>query len=164
MLRASSCVKPLALRWAALPVRVPLFHQPGVGLRMVPAQLPVRGVPARDGLDARCVRDLCVLDACTAQLSVDGGDKRDHVLAYTTLMPWFAWLYRRVTTRLFFAPGFVVLGIALEFAQGTTDYRSFELADMAADGIGVVLGWGIARLPLPNLFVVVESRLLDARR
>jgi VanZ family protein len=97
-------------------------------------------------------------------LPVEGGDKLGHVLAYTTLMLWFAWLYRRGSTHLYFALGFVALGIALEFAQGTTDYRSFELADMAADGIGVALGWVIARSPLPNLFVLVERRFPGARR
>ena len=97
-------------------------------------------------------------------LPVEGGDKLEHVLAYATLMLWFAWLYRRVTTRLFFALGFLALGIALEFAQGLTDYRSFEVADMAADGIGVVLGWLLAHAPIPNLFVLVERRLLGARQ
>lgn len=96
-------------------------------------------------------------------LPVEGGDKLGHVLAYATLMLWFAWLYRRGSTRQYFALGFVALGIALEFVQGTTDYRSFEVADMAADGFGVALGWVIARSPLPNLFVLVERRFLGVR-
>jgi VanZ family protein len=97
-------------------------------------------------------------------LPVEGGDKLDHILAYATLMLWFAWLYARNSARLGFASGFVALGVALEFAQSLTDYRSFEVADMAADGLGVALGWLIVCSPLPNLFVLVERRFLGARQ
>jgi glycopeptide antibiotics resistance protein len=34
--------------------------------------------------------------------------------------------------------------VALEFAQEATGYRSFELADMAVNSLGVLLGWGIS--------------------
>ena len=41
------------------------------------------------------------------------------------------------------------LVIALEFAQGALGYRSMELADMAANTLGVAAGWGAAAvLPL----------------
>ena len=59
-------------------------------------------------------------------------------------MLWFCVLYRRVRVRAFYAMGFIALGIALEFVQGTTDYRSFEVLDMAADAGGVLLGWAVA--------------------
>jgi hypothetical protein len=35
----------------------------------------------------------------------------------------------------------VALGIGLEYAQMLTDTRTFQVADMVADGIGVALGW-----------------------
>jgi len=58
-------------------------------------------------------------------------------------MFWFAFLYRRTPTRLAYAVGFVAMGVAIEFIQPYTG-RNFELADMAADAIGVALGWGAA--------------------
>jgi glycopeptide antibiotics resistance protein len=33
------------------------------------------------------------------------------------------------------------MGIALEFLQGMTDTRSFEVLDMVANAVGVALGW-----------------------
>jgi VanZ family protein len=72
------------------------------------------------------------------------GDKLGHLLAYGLLMFWFCLLYRYRYTRLAYAIGWIALGVALEFAQGATGYRSFEIADMAANSLGVLLGWGIS--------------------
>ena len=71
------------------------------------------------------------------------GDKLGHLAAYALLMFWFCWLYRKRHAQLAFGIGWVALGIGLEFAQGMTPTRSFELADMAANSLGVLLGWGI---------------------
>lgn len=95
-------------------------------------------------------------------IPVEHGDKLGHGMAYAMLMVWFAWLYPNLGNRLVHAAGFVVLGIALEFAQGLTEYRTFELADMAANAVGVALGWIAARPPLPNLLVLMERSLLKA--
>ena len=72
------------------------------------------------------------------------GDKLGHLLAYGLLMFWFCYLYRYRYTQLAYGIGWIALGIALEFAQGATGTRSFEVADMAADSLGVLLGWGIS--------------------
>lgn len=93
---------------------------------------------------------------------IENGDKLGHGMAYAILMVWFAWLYPNLRTRLAYAAGFVVLGIALEFAQGLTEYRTFELADMAANAVGVALGWIAALPPLPNVLVLMERGLLKA--
>jgi len=84
------------------------------------------------------------------QLPVAEGDKFGHVLAYAALMSWFANLYELPARRMQFAIGFIALGIALEFVQQSTGYRSFEVADMAADAAGVVVGWLIAPPRIPN--------------
>ena len=68
-----------------------------------------------------------------------GNDKVGHFVVYGVLMFWFAQLYAR---RLPCAAGFVALGVALEFVQGSLGYRSFELYDMLANSAGVLLGWG----------------------
>ena len=84
------------------------------------------------------------------QLPVEEGDKFGHVLAYAALMSWFANLYELSARRMQFAIGFIALGIALEFVQQSTGYRSFEVADMAADAAGVAVGWLIAPPRIPN--------------
>jgi glycopeptide antibiotics resistance protein len=57
------------------------------------------------------------------------------------LMYWFAQLYAK---RLFYALGFIAMGVALEFIQGMTPYRTFEYFDMVANAAGVLLGWALA--------------------
>jgi len=69
------------------------------------------------------------------------GDKFGHIVAYSTLMIWFATIHRAWRKRLALAVGFVLLGIALEFAQRLTGYRTFDVADMVADAVGVFIGW-----------------------
>jgi VanZ family protein len=93
------------------------------------------------------------------QLNVEQGDKYGHVLAYAALMSWFANIYQLSLRRLQFALGFVALGIALEFVQGWTGYRSFELADMAADAAGVAAGWVCADPRIPNYLRWTERML-----
>ncbi len=77
-------------------------------------------------------------------LEIEHGDKLGHLFAYGLLMFWFCWLYRGTQARLAYAIAWIAMGVALEFAQGATGYRSFELADMAANSLGVLLGWGIS--------------------
>jgi VanZ family protein len=77
------------------------------------------------------------------------GDKLGHFLAYAALMFWFSVLYRGRNARLAYGAGWVALGIALEFAQGATSYRSYEFADMAANTLGVLAG-ALAALSLPR--------------
>ncbi len=78
------------------------------------------------------------------QTGIDQGDKLGHLLAYGTLMFWFCVLYRPLRVRAFYAAGFIAMGIALEFVQGWLGYRSFEVADMVANSVGVAVGLGIA--------------------
>ena len=74
-------------------------------------------------------------------LPVDQGDKYQHILGYAVLMSWFATLYATFAQRMLFAIGFVLLGISLEYVQRWTGYRTFDVADMVADAIGVTVGW-----------------------
>ncbi len=83
-------------------------------------------------------------------IPIEGGDKVGHVIAYGTLMCWFTNLYDTRGSRALFAIGFVLMGIALEFVQRETGYRTFEIADMVADAAGVIGGWVLAPPRLPN--------------
>jgi len=85
---------------------------------------------------------LSLTPAAPRVIDFAAGDKLGHLLAYGLLMFWFAQLY---LTRVFYAAGFIAMGIALEFAQGWLGYRAFELVDMAANALGVAAGWAAAR-------------------
>ena len=93
------------------------------------------------------------------ELAVPHGDKYGHVVAYATLMLWFSQLHAARHARAWLALAFVALGVGLEFVQGLTDYRSFELADMVADGIGVACGWLAAPPRLPNFLLWADARV-----
>jgi len=77
-------------------------------------------------------------------LDIEQGDKLGHLAAYGALMFWFCQLYPARRARLGYALGFVAMGIAIEFIQRATGYRSFEVWDMIADAAGVLLGWLLA--------------------
>lgn len=73
-------------------------------------------------------------------------DKLGHFAAYGLLMLWFCILYPRRKTRILYAAGFVAMGIGLEFVQGQLGYRTYEVFDMYANTLGVLLGWAAALL------------------
>jgi VanZ family protein len=84
------------------------------------------------------------------KVDFEHSDKVGHFLAYGSLMFWFAQLYIARRTRLAYAAGFAAMGVTLEFIQGWTGYRDFEVYDMLANGTGVALGWAAA-LILPRV-------------
>ena len=71
-------------------------------------------------------------------------DKVGHFIAYGTLMLWFCFLYSKTKSRLAYAAGFIAMGIGLEFIQGWLGYRTYEVYDMYANALGVLLGWAAA--------------------
>ena len=85
-----------------------------------------------------------------------------HVVAYASLMLWFAQLAVVPAQRLRYAGGLVALAVALEFAQLTTEYRTFSYMDMAAGAFGVAIGWVLAPPRLPNLLSIAE-RIAERR-
>jgi len=95
-------------------------------------------------------------------LNVDLGEGRDkvaHFIAYGSMTFWFAMLFEGRLRQVAIAIAFAAMGVGIEFLQGMTDYRSFEVADMVADGIGAAIGWGLAQTPLGNALDWVERLL-----
>jgi VanZ family protein len=93
-------------------------------------------------------------------IPVEQGDKVEHVLAYGILMFWFAQIYVQHPGRAIAAALLVALGVGLEYVQGWTDYRDFSYSDMAADALGVGLGWLLAAPRTRNLLTFASSLLL----
>jgi VanZ family protein len=94
-------------------------------------------------------------------IPVAEADKLEHLLAYGTLMVWFSNIYEDSIRRATLAISFVAMGIALEFIQQWTGFRTFEIADMAANASGVVVRWAIAPPRTLNFLRRIEtSRVL----
>ena len=93
-------------------------------------------------------------------LDIEQGDKLGHLLAYGTLMFWFCQLYATRRSRIAHALAFAAMGVALEFAQRATGYRSFEYLDMLANATGVALGWAAVRLTGGETLRRLEGALL----
>jgi len=82
-----------------------------------------------------------------------GADKVYHFLAYVWLavIPFFG--FQRVKIALAGALIMLPLGIGLEYAQGFVPGRFFSVADMFANGIGVVLGLSLGKYFKSRYFV-----------
>ena len=80
------------------------------------------------------------------KVDFEQSDKLGHFLAYGSLMLWFCILYAATKARIGYAVGFIAMGVGLEFIQGMLGYRTYEVLDMLANTIGVLLGWAAAML------------------
>jgi VanZ family protein len=89
----------------------------------------------------------------------EGRDKIAHSLAYTSMVFWFSLLFDGRARQLAIAVAFAMMGVGIEFLQGLTDYRTFEVADMAANAVGAALGWGLAQTPLRHGLAWAETLL-----
>lgn len=87
----------------------------------------------------------------------ENGDKLGHFLMYGSLMFWFGVLYPGWRRRLGLALAFCAMGTGIEYLQGMTDYRSYEVADMVANSIGVLIGGCFVFTPLHHCFSWVEA-------
>jgi VanZ family protein len=90
------------------------------------------------------------------ELQVEQGDKLGHLAAYLALMSWFANLYHGTGERAACVLGCLALAVGLEFAQRLTATRSYEVADMAAGAMGVLIGLMLAPPRLPNYLRLFE--------
>lgn len=86
-------------------------------------------------------------------------DKLEHCLAYGAVALWFCQLYFSPRSRMVAMAVLVGLGIGLEYVQGWTGYRTFDVWDMAANSAGVLLGLLLMRTPLGRLFIAIEAAL-----
>ena len=93
-------------------------------------------------------------------------DKIEHFLAYGVLMGWFGQLLISTKYQFIFSILFCFLGIFLEFIQGWSGYRLFDISDMVANTLGVILGWWLTRTVFAGFLMRVDqglSRLLGAK-
>lgn len=91
------------------------------------------------------------------QLDIVRYDKANHLIAYTVLMGWFTQLISERNMQIVYMLGFFAMGVSLEFLQAQTSYRSFELADMMANGVGVFIGWVISVTMMPGWLIKFDK-------
>jgi VanZ family protein len=97
------------------------------------------------------------------QIDLEQGDKLQHLIAYGTLMLWFAQVRTGAAERRATALLLLALGIALEVAQGLSGYREMSVADALANAAGVALGWLAAPPRSPNAFAWASALVGPAR-
>lgn len=89
--------------------------------------------------------------------------KLDHLIAYFALAAFAVQIYMRRRVQLGAAFALVLLGIALEFAQGYfTTYRHMAAYDALIDALGVALGTATAWTRLATTLLWIERRLTRA--
>ena len=91
------------------------------------------------------------------KVDVAHADKVEHLLAYGSLMFWFGQLYPRAAVRIAYAALWIAMGVAIEYLQRWTGYRMFDVADMLANALGVLIGWAVARFT-PTFLPTAASR------
>ena len=91
-------------------------------------------------------------------VSVPFADKIGHVLAYCLLMLWFCQVCLPRLSRLKLAVMLIMMGVVIEYLQRLTGYRTFEYADMLANGSGVMVGWILASAGMVNVYNIIEAR------
>jgi len=100
------------------------------------------------------------LTSSPIKMDINYFDKYAHAFGYFVLMGWFMQIYHSNKAVLICAVTLVVLGVGLEFVQGMTGYRYFDLNDMLANTSGVLLAWILVKTPFPNILYYVESKVL----
>jgi hypothetical protein len=90
-------------------------------------------------------------------INVPEGDKYAHLIAYGGTMWWWAQLRGTWRKRLRLAASLALMGVVIEFVQGATGWRTFDVMDMLANSLGVLAGWGVAMTPLGKLLAVIEK-------
>ena len=82
-------------------------------------------------------------------ISIDHGDKIGHLFAYAFLTIWWMQLHSDVKQQYLLALILINLGIAIEYIQCWTGWRTFDYFDMLANCTGVIIGW-LASKRIPN--------------
>lgn len=90
-------------------------------------------------------------------LDFSGSDKFEHAFAYGFLLLWFGQVYKTTRARWRILLSLMILGCVLEIAQGAGGYRYFELTDLLADCMGLLLGRAALALGADRILAQLED-------
>lgn len=82
-----------------------------------------------------------------------------HLIAYAWLMLWFAQIHRLRDLRMRIGGMLCIMGVAIEYAQGLSGYRTFDYTDMGMNTLGVFIGLLLADTKLQYALHALERRL-----
>jgi len=91
-------------------------------------------------------------------------DKYMHTLGYFVLMGWFMQLYHVRKNISQCGVLLILMGVSLEFLQDLTGYRVFDINDMMANTVGVLLAWSLMKTPFPKVLYYFETKLLSFQK
>ena len=91
-------------------------------------------------------------------------DKFLHTVGYFGLMGWFVQIYHQKKMKIIGAVFFISMGISLEFLQGWSGVRQYELNDMLANAMGVVIAWLLSFTRFADVLSYAEVRLLKTKQ
>ena len=103
------------------------------------------------------------LTSIPVTIKVDNFDKYAHTLGYFVLMGWFVQIYHARRHVLVCALIFLSMGTGLEFVQGMTTYRYFDVYDMLANTLGVFIAWGMTLTKFPYLLKTFEKFIISEK-
>jgi len=101
-----------------------------------------------------------VSDPMNVDMGIEWQDKVLHTTGYFGLMGWFMQIFHQQKTHYVLAALFIAMGVSLEFLQDFGGVRYFEVSDMFANTLGVLLAWSLVMTPFPKLLSWFESKLL----
>lgn len=86
-------------------------------------------------------------------------DKLFHASTYALMMGWFVQLYRGRRSHLLLAIAFCTMGAGIEILQGFHPMRYFDVLDMLANAVGVVVVLVFAGGGFSTLLYRIEQRI-----
>lgn len=86
------------------------------------------------------------------------GDKIAHCIAYFALMGWFAQIYHLPCQRIYFAIGFLLLGIFIEILQGLGGVREDDWRDVIANSSGVISAYLLSKTRFSRILLWIENK------
>ena len=89
-----------------------------------------------------------------------GEDKLFHGISYGVMMLWWSQIFRPFKYQLGMAAAFTAMGVAIEFLQGWSGWRTFESQDIVADVLGIASGWLLFHTPAGWLLARLDRALL----
>lgn len=117
------------------------------------------------GLLLLSIAALSLLPIRGPDLGLPQGDKWHHAFAYLVLTLYFGQLVAQGwRPRFVLVLGLLGYGIAIELAQSFTPTRQAELADLAANALGIALGLVLLAGPLGRTLAVFDARLSGDER
>jgi VanZ family protein len=100
-----------------------------------------------------------LLRAPEIELPFPFADKIIHFLMYFILVGWFVQLYHRRASQWGILCFAILFGLGIEYLQGLTNYRSFELLDAAANAIGASTAFLLTGTHFEHLLVQMDQRI-----